>query len=134
MAIAKIAGSYLGARPCRSTGAGPKPLLDEGGFLVMIRTTFQVSGNRRIASTGACVSAGVLARCLSVGACLILLGCSSAKVDRASEPPEARLAEQIDAVRAGRSNEIRLEREVVTTEDLSQLESLDGSLERLNLG
>jgi hypothetical protein len=64
----------------------------------------------------------------------MLLGCSSAKSGRESEPAEPSLAQQLEAVRAGRSNEIRLERQAFTPEDLAHLDGLENSLERLNLG
>jgi hypothetical protein len=81
-----------------------------------------------------CARARLLARCLPVVACLILLGCSSAKLDRASEPAETSLSEQIGEVFAGRSNEIRITQREVSQEDLAHVEAVDDSLERLNLG
>ncbi|HEY2893869.1 MAG TPA: hypothetical protein VGJ16_06645 [Pirellulales bacterium] len=94
---------------------------------VLRQAARQVDGSNR---PWACL----LARCFPLVGCLMLVGCSSAKVDRPSEPAEPSLAEQVEAVRAGRSNEIRIERQAFMPEELAQLDGLDDSLERLNLG
>src|SRR3954465_9703296 len=61
-------------------------------------------------------------------------GCSVHEPANLIEPAERNLTEQIGEVFAGRSNEIRVTQREVRPEDLAQLEAVDDSLERLNLG
>ena len=49
-----------------------------------------------------------------------------------ADPPEATLAQQAESVRAGRSDEIRLDRTLVVNEDLKELHDLSGNLRRIN--
>jgi hypothetical protein len=61
---------------------------------------------------------------------LSLLGCN--RVAPAPARTEPSLAEQVAAVRDGRSGEIRLAHTVVTDDDLSQLDGLEDRLARVN--
>lgn len=74
----------------------------------------------------------------SVAALLLITcaatGCGVREPATAIEPAEKSLAEQIDEVLAGRSNEVRVTQREVRPEDLAHIEAVIDSLERLNLG
>jgi hypothetical protein len=62
------------------------------------------------------------------------VACSTSSPSDTAEPArsEPSLAEQIQAVRDGRSDQIRLDRAIVTDDDLRQLEGLEDQLLRIN--
>jgi Leucine-rich repeat (LRR) protein len=66
---------------------------------------------------------------------LAVLGCiePTATSPDPAAPPEASFAEQANAVRAGASDQIRLDHTPVHDADLDQLDGLEGNLRRINL-
>ncbi len=84
------------------------------------------------ARTGKCCSVAALI-VLALGA-LASSGCSRQATVNSVEPlgPEPSLAQQAQSVREGKSNQIRLDRTLVTDDDLEQLDGLDDKLLRVN--
>jgi Leucine-rich repeat (LRR) protein len=54
-------------------------------------------------------------------------------IGEAASPTEPAFAQQAEAVRTGASDTIRLDKTLVTDQDLVQLDGLDGKLRRINL-
>jgi hypothetical protein len=89
--------------------------------------TFERSYSRRRCTLGTWTLAAVLAGGLA---------CSRQPIDQAASGPEqveAAFAQQAEAVREGASSQIRLDRTVVSDDDLRHLDGLESKLARLNL-